>query len=195
MKEKKWAEIPGWPGYRVSDNGEVQSCRDCAGYDSGAWHYISLFTDKGGYKKFTLHYRQRTAFVGVHVVVLSCFGGRRPPGNSMGLHKNGIRDDNRIENLYWGFADDNARDRDKHGKTARFERNGNAKLTWDQVEIIRSLQGTFTSSILGKRFNVDRSTIKKIWNNKIWAKKPLAYHPPTKFVDQDNDWDSSEGNQ
>lgn len=52
---------------------------------------------------------------GVHVLVLETFAGLRPRDH-VACHRNGDHRDNRLANLYWGTAEDNARDRVQHGR-------------------------------------------------------------------------------
>lgn len=159
--KREWRSIPGWPGYRVSNDGKVESCRTNGGTFSREWKPKEGSKDADGYYRVHLHYSgKRSLFVGVHHLVLTCFGSAKPPGNSICLHRNAIRDDNRIENLRWGFPQDNADDRDLAGNTARHERNGNAKLDWDQVHEIRMLRESGMSlSAIAVRFNVHKKTI------------------------------------
>lgn len=50
-----WSLIPGWPGYRVSSTGRVQSRRTPGGFDSGEWNDRQPAADKDGYQKIRLH--------------------------------------------------------------------------------------------------------------------------------------------
>jgi hypothetical protein len=50
--------------------------------------------------------------------------------------------DDRLENLRWGTHKENMEDREKHGRTARGERNGRYKLSPEQVRDIRTLTPT-----------------------------------------------------
>jgi DNA-binding XRE family transcriptional regulator len=91
----------------------------------------------------------------------------------MALHGNGNRKDNRIENLRWGFALDNTDDRESDGKTARAERNGNAKLDWEEVDAIRQERSTKSTSFqnLADKFGVSKKTVMNIVHNKTWVKE------------------------
>lgn len=164
-----WKEIPGWPGYRVSSDGVVQSCKDNAGVLTESWSTRTLFIDKDGYRKLSLHHRKRHAFVGVHVLVLTCHGPQRPPGPAMGLHNNGDTSDNRIENLRWGFADDNADDRERHLR-ARHEHGKPSKLTAGQVLEIRKLRAETDLSLsdLARKFSVSKKAILNVVHGRTW---------------------------
>lgn len=60
-------------------------------------------------------------------------------------HLNGRRDDNRLENLKWGTPGENAADRDAHGKTARGELNGRAKIDQSQALLIQRMRAVGVS--------------------------------------------------
>lgn len=51
----------------------------------------------------------------IHQLVLESFVGPRPNTDSVVRHLNGDPVDNRIENLVWGTASENAHDRVRHG--------------------------------------------------------------------------------
>jgi hypothetical protein len=59
----------------------------------------------------------------------------------------------------------------------RLNRNGDlnpaAKLTWDQIEVIRALaqQDSISQKVIALRFEVSRPTISQIVCNKIWVRK------------------------
>jgi hypothetical protein len=72
----------------------------------------------------------------------------------------------RPDHLYIGDRSDNARDRVERNRSAMGERNGNAKLTADDVvEIRRSVDG---NRELARRFHVTHKTIAQIRNNETW---------------------------
>lgn len=138
MRNETWLPVPGHDRYEVSDHGRVRSldftytiarrsskthhCPTCtcdispgdatteftasrkgqllASYPRGKGHLAVTLT--GG--------RSRP----VHQLVLEAFVGPRPPG-LLGLHKDGDKTNNAVENLYWGTHSDNALDSVRHG--------------------------------------------------------------------------------
>ena len=72
----------------------------------------------------------------VNVLVCLAFHGPRPDDHDA-AHWNGDRTDNRPENLRWATRSDNLADRGRHGTINHGERNGQAKLTAEQVRKIR----------------------------------------------------------
>lgn len=96
----RWADIPGWEGrYEVSDDGRVRS-----------WWYgkkhltvgreLKQKLDKYGYAVVCLHYGSTKKHPTVHRLVASAFLPNTD-GKPQVNHKNGIKTDNRVENLEW----------------------------------------------------------------------------------------------
>lgn len=93
MKER-WKTIPEFPRYEISTRGRVRSC--------GRWGetvYMKLY-DSHGYLRARFSVRGVKTFRQVHRLVLEVFVGPRPDGYQCD-HINGVRDDNRLENLRW----------------------------------------------------------------------------------------------
>lgn len=77
--------------------------------------------DPNGYHRLCLH-REGTAFTRkVHRLVLEAFVGPCPDG-MMCCHANGVRNDNRLENLRWDTASANMMDRVQHGNNPSAEK-------------------------------------------------------------------------
>src|SRR3990167_4831033 len=83
-------------------------------------------------------------------------------------HINGIKDDNRVENLEWVTSQENALHCLKIGlQKLNGEYNGNSKLTEKIVKEIRSLKSrTYTD--IGKMFGVSRVQVSNIINKRQW---------------------------
>jgi hypothetical protein len=121
-----WKPIPDWPGYEVSDLGNVRSYWGPGGRGHGRRALVDTSKLVGNYKVRSGHrtavlYRgvsreKRTA--GVHVLVLETFVGPRPSG-AFACHKNGDPADNRLANLRWDTPSANVIDTLKHGTHAQ----------------------------------------------------------------------------
>jgi hypothetical protein len=105
----------------------------------------------------------------VHRLVMHVFCGE----SSLGVnHKNGIKDDNRLENLEYCTQGENVRHAISIGRKAkpwdrRADKGPTAKFTWDDVRYIRSSKEN--SESLSRKFNVYSSTIRRIRSNKTWV--------------------------
>ena len=106
-----WKEISGWPGYYVSDSGEVKSV--CRGKErilrqcfDGSKHYLQVTLCKNG-----VHKR-----VQVHRLVAEAFVANKDPQcNDTVDHINCIKTDNRSCNLEWVTHTENMRRARKNG--------------------------------------------------------------------------------
>lgn len=71
--------------------------------------------------------------------------------------------------LLWKTHTDNEKDKIVHGTRIRGERHGAAKLTEDDVRLIRSLVGTMPQNRIAARFGVSHTTVRSAANGKSWA--------------------------
>ena len=119
MNEESYKEIDGLPGYLVGNQGSVLSVRRAVPVTSGGTRTIGglplkQFADGAGYLRVNLSKGGKQRQHLVHRLVLTAFVGPCPDGMET-RHLNGDPSDNRIENLVWGTAKENAADRISHG--------------------------------------------------------------------------------
>lgn len=97
LDEEIWRDIPGWEGlYQVSNKGRIRSLRV----------RVTKPFDARGYKVATLRAGDRLQRSGVHRFVAAAFIPN-PEGKEQVNHINGVRDDNRVENLEWVTCHEN----------------------------------------------------------------------------------------
>lgn len=155
---ERWAIIPSQPKYSVSDNGLVR-------FDHTANIRRPQLANTGyAYVTFQSGPKGKAVFWPVHRLVMEAFVGPRPEGMQV-CHADGDRLNNRLSNLRYGTAKDNAADRDWHGMTRKGVTNGNAKLR-DQAFIdairLRYAQGGVTQYELADEFGVSQAQINNI---------------------------------
>jgi len=167
-----WKAIPGFPGYEVSDHGNVRSFWK-RGYHvlKSTPHPLTLtITNPGGYPKVCFGHEAKT--FRVHRLVLDTFLGQRPKGFEC-CHKDGNPLNNRLNNLYWGTSKNNAEDSIHHKTMPRGEKHGMSKLTpKDIIEIRRRFPMERNQSSLAREFNVTRRAIGMIVNRINWKHIP-----------------------
>jgi hypothetical protein len=164
----KYKNVPNFPGYCVGDDGSVWSRRSRNGKGplKKTWHRITPCVVSGGYHTVTLYPGQCQILI--HRLVLETFVGDSPGMQT--CHANGNRTDNRLSNLRWGTALDNAADKDRHGNTCRGTKNGNAILDQSKVVAIRNEHavGGITLKKLGAKHGVTLHAIWRIVHRKNW---------------------------
>jgi hypothetical protein len=88
-------------------------------------------------------------------------------------HNNGNPRDNRPENLRWSTAQDNWRDRRKHGNAKDGEEHPKAKLRELDVRWIRYLARAGVPQVdLAEVYGVVRNTICDIVHRRSWTRIP-----------------------
>ncbi|EGJ5878848.1 endodeoxyribonuclease [Salmonella enterica] len=164
-------DIAGYEGkYSVTTDGRVYShsrVDACGRLQKGRWlkpvnHsdgylYVNL-RDKGTLKK---HY--------IHRVVAAAFIDN-PNSLPQVNHINGIKSDNRVDNLEWVTPSQNMLHAHESGLQVAIKGEGHyrAKLTTEQVSEIRSCK-SMSRSDMARKYGVDPSQISNIINNKRWV--------------------------
>ncbi len=159
----RWLPIPGYEGlYEVSSTGL------CRGLKWGSSPIIRKTTvnKANGYINVILSKNGRPKNFRVHRLVLMAFSGIPTKDRNHGRHLNGIKTDNRIENLKWGTCLENQMDKVFHGKlngAKRGQAHHNATLTGVEVKKIRILlrEGVYQKDI-AYIFGVDQSHVSRI---------------------------------
>lgn len=75
----------------------------------------------------------------IHTLVLTCFFGEKPPGLE-GIHRDDDRENNSVDNLYWGTHSENMKDRESNGRWSVLSIQPPPKLSTDRkADIIRRM--------------------------------------------------------
>lgn len=165
-----WLPIPGWEGfYEASILGRIRSLdREWVQPHTRTGKPVKV-TKKGrilkmpagrsGYQRVTLRAPKRKHVRPVHQLILEAFIGPRPEG-MVCRHLNGDSCDNRLCNLAWGTAKQNAQDRDDHCKTIRGSRHWQARFTEDDVLNLRRERASGAGiSELARKYGAPISTV------------------------------------
>jgi len=158
-KNEEWSYVEGSPEYRVSNQGRVYSFKSN--------RLLSCARGGTGYPQVRIDNRSRK----VHQLVLESFVGPCPDGFECD-HKNGIRHDNRLENLHWVTRQENMLNRRNHGthNVVKGERNHTAKLTESDVRDIRTMiSWGIPCTGIADMYGMKSQSIDAIKHRKSWA--------------------------
>src|SRR5699024_7512668 len=99
------------------------------------------------------------------------FLGDSPPNKTHVLHKDDIKTNNHVSNLYWGDDADNMRDMIKNGRLLRGSDKTDAKLSEEDIENIRAkyAEGNVTQHQLAEEYDVHQVHISRIISGKEWT--------------------------
>lgn len=165
-KDAEWVRFRDYP-YLVNDRGDVFSERSQRLLSPSPQRsgYVQIALTKDGVKKSFRRSR----------VVLECFHGPCPQGKEA-AHEDGSRNNDRLGNLEWKTAKENAKDRIRHGTQPARESHGCAKLSEEQISFVRAnyipWDKKFGSVALGERFGVTQGATAKAAGHKSWATEP-----------------------
>jgi len=161
---EKWSSIEGFPGYEISTLGRVKSFRR---HDAG--RVLKTWKSPRGYINVTLFLNGKRKPSLLHRLIGKAFVPN--PDNKPEInHLNGIKDDNRTENLEWVTASENVQHGFDTGLTSKAfgEKNGNAKLTESEVRQIKQLKGQ-TQQNIADMFGTSQGNIGRILRGEQWA--------------------------
>lgn len=170
-----YREIPGFPGYRVGDDGSVWTRRHTNGTPADEWNPLKpQLRKRDGRHQVGLHTPNGYRMIHVHTLVLTTFVGPRPAGMQC-CHWDGNKTNNALSNLRWDTPKANAADKIRHGVApysgSPGEKNPNARLTSAIVSAIRMdhSAGLAGYKKLAKKYGVNQYTIRSIIKRRNWA--------------------------
>lgn len=158
-----WKDIKGYDGkYQVSNCGRVRRLRKTV-----PPRILKLQPSHNGYLQATLFRDGKPKHLLVHRLVAQAFIGN-PEGKSCVNHINGIKTDNRADNLEWVTHAENTQHALTTGLMTQGEERYNAKLTNEQARYIRNnpdnLSGVELAAVLG----TDKTVISAIQRGKTY---------------------------
>jgi hypothetical protein len=109
--------------------------------------------------------------IGVHRAVAWAFLGPQLKGMYV-CHNNGNPSDNRLTNLRYGTARENAKDKVHHKTQPRGTTSYKAKLTEDDVKEIRRDWKNYSLASFATKFGVGIGTIRDVILNRTWTHVP-----------------------
>lgn len=155
-----WQSICGFPGYEVSDGGEVRSSK------YGGWRMLKPAKDRKGYRRVVLRRDGRSFTRRVASLVLTAFSGERPAGATCS-HMNHDPGDDRLANLFWEPMAQNISRSSANVKRGRD--HWASKLTDAKVREIRRRHAEGSSKAdLARRHGIGWQTVDRIIRRDRW---------------------------
>ncbi len=159
-------QIKGYEGYFIDENGVVWSDKLRFKGDDKKLRIRKNIKNLYGYMQISLSNNGITGQFKIHRLVAETFIpniDNKPFVN----HINGDKTDNRVENLEWCTGSENMRHAYKNGLlSAVGERNGQCKLTEEQVLLIREDERKHQK--IAQEYNVSRELISSIKKRQCW---------------------------
>jgi hypothetical protein len=159
---ERWLPVVGYEGlYEVSDMGRVRGVERLVwnkGGRAARWQRVRAVVKSpwmgGPYPIIRLCKDGKKFTVPVHRLVAEAFLGPPPEGHEV-CHCEGVAIGDMVSNLYWGTRKQNMEDGVRHGTSRRGVRNPHAKLTPENVEIIRQQRAAGVKlAVIAAQFNV-----------------------------------------
>lgn len=166
VEEEIWKDVTGYNGrYKISNKGRLMSLVrpnviiKYGKLNSDGYNCTSLMI--GGVRKFYTVHR----LVAIHFI-------ENPNNYEIVNHLNGIKTDNRAENLEWCTTQQNTEHAVKNNLLPFGENNHRSKLTKQIVLEIRRkyIPTLYTQRMLAKEFNISRSAINHVIHKRVWTR-------------------------
>lgn len=178
---EEWRPVAGYPAYAVSSLGRIRRAGATARFKPSN-KMLNSKPGPSGYRAVALHADGKQLTTTVHAVVCEAFHGPRPSPDHQAAHYDGVRTNNRADNLRWATRAENMADQERHGTRprgethhsrlkpdclARGERNGGGgKLTESDVIAIRADRRLHRE--IAADFGIVKSMVSMIKRNEVW---------------------------
>jgi len=161
MENLKQKDLFGYEDlYSIDENGNVYSKRIWRGIKN---RKLTASKNEYGYLRVFLTKNKETKGITLHKLMATTFLGKRKI-NMQVRHLDGNKENNKLSNLCYGTALENAKDRKNHSKTAFGDKVGTSKLSNKYIIDIRN--SLLSQKELSKKYNVSIANISMIINNK-----------------------------
>ena len=171
--ETQYKDIIGFDLYRVGSDGSVWSRRPIKrNWKTPLSDWVRLKPVlRRGYQRVGLRFIKgdRLRWRSVHRLVLDAFVGQCPVGCQC-CHRDGNKENNHVENLYWGTSKQNAEDSIRLGRIERGSSSHASKLMDHEVRAIRErrLAGVSTRQ-LGREYRISHTSVSQLVLGKTWS--------------------------
>lgn len=168
--DRPWRPVPNFPEYEVSFTGVIMRVGPDQSLHPSRWRILKPWINASGYPTVRLYNggKKKGTNIMLHRAVLAAFAGPCPPGH-VGAHNDGNPGNARLENLRWATPAENEKDKQRHGRAQRGEKNSAAKLKAEQVGDIKArLRDGESQRSIGARYGVGQKTVQAISVGRTW---------------------------
>ena len=170
---ERWKQVLGYETlYEISNQGRLARTRTRGG--KPAWRLLRGTPGSLGYVRYALCRNSKRRDHSAHRLAWEAFNGPIPDDLQIN-HKNGVKHDNRLDNLEIVTQSENTKHAFGVLKVAPNinpnpgSRNGRARLTEEDIPKIRNLlQSGWSQAKVGYEFGVHQTVIGRIALGKIW---------------------------
>lgn len=174
MEKEIWIDIQGYEGlYQISNIGRVKSLERLSKFNNSVGlkkeKILKPFKDSKGYYRIKLSKNAIESTKKIHRLVAFAFLDNlenKPEVN----HINGIKDDNRFDNLEWVTSSENTIHALNNNLkiSQKGSEHGNSKLNEEKVLEIKKIGRSKSLKEIAQIYGVDKSLISLILLNKAW---------------------------
>ena len=170
-------KIPGHPLYYAGDDGSLWTRRR-PHYGTGTARKMAPAVTKDGYLRTSISEGGKAKPILAHRLIALAFLGPCPDGYTVN-HKNGIKTDNRPDNLEYVTLSDNVRHAHANNMMPRGMQRSRAKLDDDKVRDIRRryAEGSAGMRPLAREYGVHSSVINCVVQRRTWKHVGFAPYP------------------
>jgi len=170
MMEEYWKPIIGYEGYLISNKGRVKTLDRYVPHKRHGRMFvegvlIKQYKDLENYYHVGLWKNNKSTTSKIHRLVGIHFIPNQENKSQIN-HKNGIKTDNRVENLEWATNQENRNHAVKNKLHAYGINNGMTRLSEKQV--ISIYQECNNYEMIARKYNVGISQVSRIKNGRQW---------------------------
>lgn len=167
----KIVQHPLFPKYDIREDGRVFARYD-AGYRKAGRELFGRVLSSG-YRQFKLvDINGERRSYRANRLILEAFKGRAPTSEHQAAHENGVRLDNRVDNLNWKTWQENEEDKDRHGTILFGDSHPRAKISFSVADAMRSKYSGRHGDMrrLSREFGVSIDIVSRVIRNKAWIR-------------------------
>lgn len=168
--EIEYRDIPGFPGYRATSEGHIESCWTSGSHGGmqSQWRRMLPWVTRDGRFIVGIYRNGTRSRRPIHRLVCEAFHGPCPAGCEC-CHNDGCCTNNVPFNLRWDTHKRNCVERREQGSAAIGERNGNAFLTASDVCGIRMMGASgIPQRAIAMHFAITQASVSLIIRGESW---------------------------